>query len=797
MFTNQMRMTGFSGIDVGDMVTQMMRAESMRLDRLRQNRDLMVWQRDQMRGVSASVLQFRNRFLPFATLNRPDSIRRPENFNALSANLTAVGGATGLTATATQNAQQGNHTINVYSTAQTDMWRTAGNLNTGLSTDRIDLRSFIQFTSGNPNASPPVAASSSVGGGTFQMSVNNIVRSVNLSHSPFDQGGNLEALRAQVHANRVQRDTMLADMGAEGLTAAQFLDSLSPADNDVRAALNALIDDPNNSITVDNLFSNHMAAARRAVSEAFEAREVPWEQAAWNAIGPPANVEAAFTALASNLNTELNQVFGVNAGTAINRVIADVYNGQLRIRASEGNTADVRDGVGPRAVSIFQMGFAERGVGTRATSFDFRTVISEFGGDNADFTINGVRFTIDNVGGGTADRTITIRNAAGDIERTIAINDRDINVLDVYNAINASSAGVRLSFSAINGQITMESLQSGASNNIVMDDNVGNFLGSMFNAPPSGLVASSPYNVQQARDAVVTINGGAQISRETNNFTLEGINIVLTAAADPNGGPPTVFNVEVVRDPSSVRDLITNFIEAYNEMIRSITDLTEVRRPRQGGSNRGAFFLPLTEEQRRAMSDREIELWEAQAKTGILHRDDALRGLMNDMRNAVFNTITLEGGQRINITMMGIRSTEDIRGFGQLEIRDEEMFENFLLNNPELVEQMFTAFQVREPGQSQHAWMQGLGIAERLEEVMRRAVSSGGSLFERAGIAGHFLEDQNVMSNRINAQERRIDNMLTWLERRESQLFAQFSRMEVAMMQAQSQMMFFEQMLWQ
>ena len=47
-------------------------------------------------------------------------------------------------------------------------------------------------------------------------------------------------------------------------------------------------------------------------------------------------------------------------------------------------------------------------------------------------------------------------------------------------------------------------------------------------------------------------------------------------------------------------------------------------------------YAPLTDEQKAEMSDREIELWEEKAKTGLLRGDSALNAIWDDLRSTIY-----------------------------------------------------------------------------------------------------------------------------------------------------------------
>ncbi|MCL2415997.1 MAG: hypothetical protein FWD01_04190, partial [Defluviitaleaceae bacterium] len=132
MFTNRMRFTGMSGIDTASMVEQIMRAQSVRLDRMRQDRDIMRWQQEMMRGATKNLQNFQRQFTMVGAKN--DLLSR-DNFRAFNAVAKAPGSGNpvnGVTVTASPNAAiSGNFNVQVHSIAQGDLFRTTNNLNEG------------------------------------------------------------------------------------------------------------------------------------------------------------------------------------------------------------------------------------------------------------------------------------------------------------------------------------------------------------------------------------------------------------------------------------------------------------------------------------------------------------------------------------------------------------------------------------------------------------------------------------------------------------------------------------------
>lgn len=97
-------------------------------------------------------------------------------------------------------------------------------------------------------------------------------------------------------------------------------------------------------------------------------------------------------------------------------------------------------------------------------------------------------------------------------------------------------------------------------------------------------------------DAVVNVNG-IEIKQSGNTLDLNGVTVNLLEA-DEN----TKVRVEVRQDVDAVVDKIKEFVELYNEIVDEVNLKLREETFRD--------YPPLTKEQKEAMSDKEIELWE-------------------------------------------------------------------------------------------------------------------------------------------------------------------------------------------
>ncbi len=89
--------------------------------------------------------------------------------------------------------------------------------------------------------------------------------------------------------------------------------------------------------------------------------------------------------------------------------------------------------------------------------------------------------------------------------------------------------------------------------------------------------------------------------------------------------------VSVTRDTDKIVESVKTFIDEYNKLVKTINDyLNEDATYRE--------YAPLTDEQRKEMSEKQIEMWEEKAKEGLLRRDTILDGFLRSMRSIWYET---------------------------------------------------------------------------------------------------------------------------------------------------------------
>lgn len=226
-------------------------------------------------------------------------------------------------------------------------------------------------------------------------------------------------------------------------------------------------------------------------------------------------------------------------------------------------------------------------------------------------------------------------------------------------------------------------------------------------------------------------------------------------------------SISVTRDTDKIVDGVKTFIDEYNKLVKTINDLLN-----EDATYRE--YAPLTEEQRKEMSEKQIELWEEKAKEGLLRRDSILDGFLRDMRSVWYET----NSSGYAIYQLGIE-TGDWSTRGQLTLgqNGEATLRQMLANDPTGVMNFF-ANSVD-------------GAATRVNEIIKLVAntSSGspGSLVELAGIKGKTSEKNNTLYNQIKRIDEKIERLKDQYEQEKDRYWKQFNAMEQQIQNMNSQ----------
>lgn len=143
-------------------------------------------------------------------------------------------------------------------------------------------------------------------------------------------------------------------------------------------------------------------------------------------------------------------------------------------------------------------------------------------------------------------------------------------------------------------------------------------------------------------DAEINLNG-ATFTSTTNSFSINGLTINAMALTDEN----ETLSITTATDNQGIYDKIKDFLSEYNSLINAMTS--------SYNAENTSSYEPLTNDEKDAMSDTEIEKWEEKGKSGILRRDTTLSTLMSAMTGVMSKSYTING-KNYALSSFGIKT---------------------------------------------------------------------------------------------------------------------------------------------
>lgn len=355
--------------------------------------------------------------------------------------------------------------------------------------------------------------------------------------------------------------------------------------------------------------------------------------------------------------------------------------------------------------------------------------------------------------------------------------DETATVNDVISTVNKAEIGVTLAYNSLSDTFSLTSDNTGKGFDI---DVSGNLADVMFN--------NSQFT--EGQNAIVNING-VEVERTSNSFSYNGVSVQLknttgTYKTDENGNYLTdangnfvvedgnvdnIASVETTRNTDEIYDTIKNFVEDYNALIKELNGYTHAS---------ANDYEPLTDAQKKEMSDEEIEKWEKKAKEDLLRNDTDISNFLSTMRTAIYSKAGENGN---TLAQLGINTSSDWKDYGKLEI-DEDQLKKALSTNIDVVKDVFTGDN---------------GIATKLNNACKSAANSSsaspGSLVQLAGIEGKASENNNTLNTRLEAIKEKLENLQEIYEMRKERYWAQFNSMETSLSNMNSTSSYLTQML--
>ena len=363
--------------------------------------------------------------------------------------------------------------------------------------------------------------------------------------------------------------------------------------------------------------------------------------------------------------------------------------------------------------------------------------------------------------------------------KTIALDETD-TIDKMIQKINASEANVTMSYDSLKDQFTLASKSEGAVNNISItgESNAEALLNGLFNTTDLIDAGGAVVNItrNEGLNANLRIND-VDIVQSNNNFSLDGINYSLKETS------AVAIDIGIETNTTDIIDNIKNFVKEYNEIVDFLNGkLTE---------KRNYDYAPLTDEEKEALTEDEIEKWEEKAKAGMMRGSSELSSMLTELRNAIIEPIE---GVGISMAQIGI-SSGSYSDRGKLTI-DETKLKSALENSYDDVVQLFSKkSEISYTDSANRATRDSEnGIGARFDDILkdytrttRDSNGNKGRLIMKAGIENDASQFSNDFQKRISSYDDRISDLLEYLTDREDYYYTMFSKMESALSQMESQ----------
>lgn len=440
---------------------------------------------------------------------------------------------------------------------------------------------------------------------------------------------------------------------------------------------------------------------------------------------------------------------GTNVKDSLQSIVNELY-GENKIKVSVAATGEGTEatGEGTQATEGSKITFEKNDDSSDTEKFSYSSTPTTTREESAAFEI--IKSTT------KASSSSSIASLIGDFHgiKTVSINgasvviDSDTTISDFISKVTESDAGVKMSYNSVSGTFTLETKETGSDQSILFGTDADTK--DVFKSLGFATELDGSLKTATGKDATVEIDG---VLTETSSNKLRFDEFT---ADIKNAKVGEQYTISSSRDVDATYSLISDFVTAYNDMVKSIR--STVNENRSEGTV--GYYEPLTDAEKKEMTEDEIKKWETEAKKGILNNDQILKSFLSRARQSLYEqTTTDKNGKSVGIYSYGITTSSDMSKAGELVI-DETKLKEALAEDPDAVIDLVK------------------NMSEGLNTTIRSFTATNGLLANKAGIEGTSSEYQNSLLTDINRLKSQMSTELTRLQDKESKLYKMFSEME-------------------
>lgn len=265
------------------------------------------------------------------------------------------------------------------------------------------------------------------------------------------------------------------------------------------------------------------------------------------------------------------------------------------------------------------------------------------------------------------------------------------------------------------------------------------------------------------QDARITLNG-AEFTGSTNVFEINGL--TFTALNETKAGEDITVTTE--DDVDGIYDMVKSFLKEYNSIINEMDKLYNAE------SAKG--YEPLTDDEKEAMSDSEVEKYETKIKDALLRRDTNVSTISSALKNI------MAGGVDVNGKTMYL-SDFGVETLGYFEAADNEKNAYHIAGDPDDTNTSGKSDVLKSMIGNDPDTV--ISFFSSLSKTLYTKMSDLSKSVDGYRSYGSFYDDKKMTSD-YNDYKTKISELEEKLNDYEDKWYSKFSKMETALAKLQS-----------
>lgn len=265
------------------------------------------------------------------------------------------------------------------------------------------------------------------------------------------------------------------------------------------------------------------------------------------------------------------------------------------------------------------------------------------------------------------------------------------------------------------------------------------------------------------QDARITLNG-AEFTGSTNVFEINGL--TFTALNETKAGEDITVTTE--DDVDGIYDMVKSFLKEYNSIINEMDKLYNA------DSAKG--YEPLTDDEKDAMSDSEVEKYETKIKDALLRRDSNLSTVSSALKEI------MSGGVDVNGKTMYLNDF-GIETLGYFEAADNEKNAYHIAGDPDDANTSGKSDVLKSMISNDPDTV--ISFFSSLSKTLYTKMSDLSKSVDGYRSYGSFYDDKKMTSD-YNDYKTKISELEEKLNDYEDKWYSKFSKMETALAKLQS-----------